>query len=384
MRRPGTEIGPPDDRRGRLRRQLAEARAPPATVLQDHLRPSPPRPRPAHGGLAQLAEAQLADAVDWRVVEQPQQPSIGHREDRLRARPGRRRHHQADRLAGLERAPQLVPEGAADGGREPLAGSGSGRAPGPPALVRRRRARHPQRGVGGVDQGHPIGGGPVADGVGVPLLGQSPEGRRDLVDVRPRGDAEHLSGIDAGSAVHPAIVAGRARSVTGRRERRTQSEEAPERDVPVSEPSRPVGADRGGRGRRSARSCLPPTPTHHMLKELKDFLFKGNLVDIAVAFILATAFGLVVKSLVDDILMPIIAAIVGKPSFNDIVIDIGDAKIMIGTFITLVINFLIIGTVLFFIVKAITKVMKKEEAEEGPSDEVALLTEIRDALAHRG
>ncbi|WP_040598566.1 large conductance mechanosensitive channel protein MscL [Patulibacter medicamentivorans] len=121
-----------------------------------------------------------------------------------------------------------------------------------------------------------------------------------------------------------------------------------------------------------------------MLKELKDFLFKGNLVDIAVAFILATAFGLVVKSLVDDILMPIIAAIVGKPSFNDIVIDIGDAKIMIGTFITLVINFLIIGTVLFFIVKAITKVMKKEEAEEGPSDEVALLTEIRDALAHRG
>jgi large conductance mechanosensitive channel len=91
-----------------------------------------------------------------------------------------------------------------------------------------------------------------------------------------------------------------------------------------------------------------------------------------------------VKSLVNDILMPIIAAIVGKPSFDDIVITLGDTPIKIGVFLTLFINFLIVGTVLFFIVRAIQRVTagrKVEENTTGPSQEVVLLTEIRDALA---
>ena len=122
-----------------------------------------------------------------------------------------------------------------------------------------------------------------------------------------------------------------------------------------------------------------------MIQDLKKFLFKDDLIDIAVAFILATAFGLVVKSLVDDIIMPIIAAIVGKPDFNDIVIKIGDASIKIGSFITVFVNFVIIGTVLFFIVRAITKAMErsgrgKQPAPEAPDEEIILLTEIRDAL----
>ncbi|MEV4420422.1 large conductance mechanosensitive channel protein MscL [Patulibacter sp. NPDC049589] len=121
-----------------------------------------------------------------------------------------------------------------------------------------------------------------------------------------------------------------------------------------------------------------------MLQDLKKFLFKDSLIDVAVAFILATAFGLVVKSLVDDILMPIIAAIVGKPDFNDIVINLGDTPLRIGTFITVSLNFVIIGTVLFFIVRAIQRVTAGRKAEEntaGPTQEVLLLTEIRDALA---
>lgn len=121
-----------------------------------------------------------------------------------------------------------------------------------------------------------------------------------------------------------------------------------------------------------------------MLQDLKKFLFKDSLIDVAVAFILATAFGLVVKSLVDDVLMPIIAAIVGKPSFDDIVITLGDTPIKIGTFLTVFINFLIVGTVLFFIVRAIQRVTAGRKVEEdtvGPTQEVVLLTEIRDALS---
>jgi large conductance mechanosensitive channel len=134
-----------------------------------------------------------------------------------------------------------------------------------------------------------------------------------------------------------------------------------------------------------------------VLQDLKKFLFKDSLIDVAVAFILATAFGLVVKSLVDDVLMPIIAAIVGKPNFDDITITLssygsdagaraGDPKtvIEIGSFLTVFVNFLIVGTVLFFIVRAIQRVTagrKAEESTAGPTQEVVLLTEIRDALA---
>lgn len=120
-----------------------------------------------------------------------------------------------------------------------------------------------------------------------------------------------------------------------------------------------------------------------MLQDLKKFLFKDSLIDVAVAFILATAFGLVVKSLVDDVLMPVIAAIVGQPDFSDIVIAIGDTDIRIGAFVTVLVNFLIVGTVLFFIVRAITRATRGRRVQEdiaGPSEEVVLLQQIRDAL----
>jgi large conductance mechanosensitive channel len=118
-----------------------------------------------------------------------------------------------------------------------------------------------------------------------------------------------------------------------------------------------------------------------MLEEFKDFVNRGNLVELAIAFVLATAFAPVVLSIVDNIFMPIIAAIVGQPDFSTLGFDIGDARINYGTPLTLIINFLIIAFVCFLVVKAYNR-MKKTEPDAGPS-EIELLTEIRDALRSR-
>ncbi|TWS95472.1 MULTISPECIES: large conductance mechanosensitive channel protein MscL [unclassified Streptococcus] len=117
-----------------------------------------------------------------------------------------------------------------------------------------------------------------------------------------------------------------------------------------------------------------------MLKELKDFLFKGNIVDLAVAVIIGAAFSAIVTSLVADIITPIIGMIIGQPDFSGIMLG----SIAIGKFINAVVNFLIVGTVMFFIVKAANKAMKApaEEAPAGPSQE-ELLAEIRDLLAKK-
>ncbi len=128
-----------------------------------------------------------------------------------------------------------------------------------------------------------------------------------------------------------------------------------------------------------------------MLKEFKAFAIKGNLIDIAVGLILALAFSAVVAAFIDGIVMPLVAAIVGKPSFDAIVWTIGGngtpgdpgTNILIGTFITAVVNFLLVAAVLFMIVKAVTRMQKPvEEVAAGPT-EVELLTEIRDSLAAR-
>ncbi len=119
-----------------------------------------------------------------------------------------------------------------------------------------------------------------------------------------------------------------------------------------------------------------------MLKEFKEFAFKGNLIEIAVGLVLALAFVAVVNALVDGVIMPIIAAIFGKPNFDDITFTIGDGVVRIGTFITALVNFLIIAWALFLIVKAANRLMPKKDEEVGPT-EIELLTEIRDSLRTR-
>jgi len=119
-----------------------------------------------------------------------------------------------------------------------------------------------------------------------------------------------------------------------------------------------------------------------MLKEFREFALKGNLLEIAVALVLALAFVAVVNALVNGIIMPLIAAIVGEPSFDAIVWTIGDTPILIGTFITAVIDFLLIAFVLFLIVKAANRFQRKAEGDAGPT-EIDLLVQIRDELARR-
>ncbi|MDE0804351.1 MAG: large conductance mechanosensitive channel protein MscL [Acidimicrobiales bacterium] len=122
-----------------------------------------------------------------------------------------------------------------------------------------------------------------------------------------------------------------------------------------------------------------------MIQDLKAFLMKGNIVDLAVAVIIGVAFGAVVTAMVDNIITPIIAAVFGEPDISAVLaIDIGDATMRIGAFLQAVLDFAIIGTVLFFIVKAYEATQKKEEEVAAPSDEVVLLTEIRDSLRAQG
>ena len=119
-----------------------------------------------------------------------------------------------------------------------------------------------------------------------------------------------------------------------------------------------------------------------MLKEFREFAFRGNLLEIAIGLILALAFSAVITAFVDGILMALIAALFGQPNFDAIVLNVGDGRIAIGSFITALVNFLIVAWVLFLIVRTANRF--RREPEEAPiSEDVALLREIRDLLAQR-
>jgi large conductance mechanosensitive channel len=119
-----------------------------------------------------------------------------------------------------------------------------------------------------------------------------------------------------------------------------------------------------------------------MLKEFKEFISKGNLVEIAVGLILALAFAGLVTSFTLNVINPIIGAIFGQPNFDSLVIDIGDAQLRYGAFLTTLLNFVIVAFVLFLVVKAYNRMAPKEEEVGGPTD-IELLTEIRDELRKR-
>ena len=119
-----------------------------------------------------------------------------------------------------------------------------------------------------------------------------------------------------------------------------------------------------------------------MLQEFKEFVSKGNLVDLAVAVVLGLAFATVVNSLVADVVTPLIAAIFGQPNFSAITIPVGDSEILIGNFLNALISFVIVAFVLFLVVRAYNRAFPEKEAAAGPT-ETELLTEIRDALRSR-
>ena len=123
-----------------------------------------------------------------------------------------------------------------------------------------------------------------------------------------------------------------------------------------------------------------------MLKEFRDFLLRGNIVELAVAFVMGVAFAAVVNSFVDNLVMPIVAMIIGKPDFDDLTFTINDAVFRYGAFVTDVISFLAIAAaVFFFVVKpldALTARVRKP-ADEEVSDEERRHQELLAALRAR-
>jgi large conductance mechanosensitive channel len=140
-----------------------------------------------------------------------------------------------------------------------------------------------------------------------------------------------------------------------------------------------------------------------MLKEFQEFISKGNVMDLAVGVIIGGAFGLIVKSLTDDVIMPIVGAIFGGFDFSNYFLPLTHgitattlaearkqgAVFAYGNFITVVINFLILAWIIFMMVKAVNNIRRRLEkptapaADAPPPADVKLLTEIRDLLATR-
>jgi large conductance mechanosensitive channel len=133
-----------------------------------------------------------------------------------------------------------------------------------------------------------------------------------------------------------------------------------------------------------------------MLQEFKTFIARGNVLDLAVGVIIGAAFGAIVKSLTEDLIMPVIGAITGGVDFSNYFIPMSSkvtapslaaareqgAVFAYGNFVTILINFLIIAWVIFLLIKAVNRAMPKKEPEAptGPAEEILLLTEIRDLL----
>ena len=140
------------------------------------------------------------------------------------------------------------------------------------------------------------------------------------------------------------------------------------------------------------------------IQDFKDFAFKGNLIDMAVGLVMGTAVGAIVKSFLDNIISPLIAMVAGVPDMSGMKYDVGGgiprldpltgdqvvnaagevvmdrSAILYGTFLQNVIDFVILALVIFIALKVASKMMKTAADDAPPSDEVVLLTEIRDSL----
>jgi len=127
----------------------------------------------------------------------------------------------------------------------------------------------------------------------------------------------------------------------------------------------------GPRVRFTAKQLHMPAKEVEMLKGFRDFVLRGNVVDLAVAVILGAAFNAIVTSLVGDVLNPLIAATVGKPDFSAVVLNIGSGHIKIGNFFNAAISFLIVATVVYFAIvlplNHLQARLKKPEPEVAPT-----------------
>ena len=123
-----------------------------------------------------------------------------------------------------------------------------------------------------------------------------------------------------------------------------------------------------------------------MLMEFRDFLLRGNIVELAVAFVMGLAFAAVINSLVNDLIMPLIAMVIGKPDFSDLTFTINDARFRYGAFLTALIQFVSVAAAVFFlVVKPINSLMGRfrSPVEEGMPDEERRHQELLAALKAR-
>lgn len=122
-----------------------------------------------------------------------------------------------------------------------------------------------------------------------------------------------------------------------------------------------------------------------MVKEFKEFISRGNMMDLAVGFIIGAAFTAIVNSLVKDLINPLIGLFIGKIYLSNLKFTIGEATFKYGSFLNAVINFLIIALVVFFLIKLVNKITPKKEVEEdpAPTNEEIYLRQIRDLLQEK-
>lgn len=126
-----------------------------------------------------------------------------------------------------------------------------------------------------------------------------------------------------------------------------------------------------------------------MIKEFRDFVMRGNVLDLAVGVIIGAAFTAIINSLVGDIIMPIVGVLIGGLDFSSLSVTIGSAVIAYGKFLQAMVSFLLIALVLFMVIKSITAAQrsffkdKEAEAHSAPPEDVELLREIRDILKSR-
>jgi large conductance mechanosensitive channel len=121
-----------------------------------------------------------------------------------------------------------------------------------------------------------------------------------------------------------------------------------------------------------------------MLQEFKSFAMKGNVVDLAVGVIIGAAFGKIVASLVEDVIMPILGTLIGGINFSGLAITVGSATLKYGKFLQTCLDFLIIAWAIFVAVKLINRLRKEEPAAPpAPPKQEVLLEEIRDLLKRR-
>jgi len=126
----------------------------------------------------------------------------------------------------------------------------------------------------------------------------------------------------------------------------------------------------------------------NMLKDFRDFISRGSVIDLAIGVIIGAAFTAIVNSLVNDIIMPLVGVLLGGVNFEDLAIQIGEASINYGMFIQAVVNFFLIALVIFFALRALVAMDKQfgkdkeAEIDEEPKipEDIQLLTEIRDLL----